>query len=158
MGESTSQIERDIAAERNELGRNLQLLEHKARSLTDWRTYYRNHPFAMMAVALGGGVLLGALTSGMAGGAPAASDFDDDSLFEPPEDSRLFESVRVCGIGRARPSSVRRHLGSHCGGAPGRGVGKGDSIRRARKCLGSASEFAAKHPEHRGVFSTGRSV
>jgi Protein of unknown function (DUF3618) len=36
MGESTSKIERDIAAERNELGRNLQLLETKARSLADW--------------------------------------------------------------------------------------------------------------------------
>jgi len=64
MGESTHQIERDIAAERNELGRNLQLLESKARSLADWRTYFRNHPFAMMAVALGGGVVLGALTTG----------------------------------------------------------------------------------------------
>src|SRR4029453_17528010 len=80
MGESTSQIERDIVAERNELGRNLQLLENKARSLTDWRTYFRNHPFAMMGVALGGGVLLGALTRNVA--TRQASDYDDD-LIEP---------------------------------------------------------------------------
>ena len=64
MGESTSKIERDIAAERNELGRNLQLLETKARSLADWRTHFRNHPFALMGVALGGGALLGLLTAG----------------------------------------------------------------------------------------------
>ena len=101
MGESTSQIERDIVAERNELGRNLQLLENKARSLADWRTYFRNHPFAMMGIALGGGVLLGALTKNFA----------------------------VCVVGGARQAPVRRHMGSHRRCAPRRGVGKGDRIR-----------------------------
>jgi len=88
MGESTSQIERDIAEERNELGRNLQLLEHKARSLADWRAYFRSHPFAMMGAALGGGLLLGALTGGI-----SRKEMSED-IEEPPEHPRRFDEPR----------------------------------------------------------------
>jgi hypothetical protein len=157
MGESTSKIELDIAAERNELGRNLQLLERKARSLTDWRTHYRNHPFAMMAVALGGGVLLGTLTSGMGGGAPATADLDDESLFEPPED-RGYSSPSAFAASAAR---ARRQFGDtwdHIADAL-LAVAAARAIQFvADKVPGFREEFAAKHPEHRGVFSTGRSV
>jgi hypothetical protein len=157
MGESTSKIELDIAAERNELGRNLQLLERKARSLTDWRTHYRNHPFAMMAVALGGGVLLGTLTTGMGGGAPAAADLDDESLFEPPED-RGYSSPSAFAASAAR---ARRQFGDtwdHIADAL-LAVAAARAIQFvADKVPGFREEFAAKHPEHRGVFSTGRSV
>lgn len=61
MGENTNQIEREIRAERLELGRNLTELEMKAKQLADWRTYYRNHPKLLLGIALGGGVMLGAL-------------------------------------------------------------------------------------------------
>jgi hypothetical protein len=155
MGESTSKIELDIAAERNELGRNIQLLEHKARSLTDWRTHYRNHPFAMMGIALGGGVLLGALTSG-AGGAAAARDFDEDQLLEPEEHGYSSPSAFALSAARAR-----RQLGDtwdHIAEAL-LAVAAAKAVQFvADKVPGFREEFAAKHPEHRGVFSTGRSV
>jgi hypothetical protein len=155
MGESTSKIELDIAAERNELGRNIQLLEHKARSLTDWRTHYRNHPFAMMGIALGGGVLLGVLTSG-AGGAAAARDFDEDQLLEPEE--RGYSSPSAFALSAAR---ARRQLGDtwdHIAEAL-LAVAAAKAVQFvADKVPGFREEFAAKHPEDRGVFSTSRSV
>lgn len=64
MGENASQIEREIIAERAELGRNLDVLETKARDFTDWRTHYRNHPGTFLGAAVGVGVVLGALSHG----------------------------------------------------------------------------------------------
>ena len=154
MGESTSQIERDIAAERNDLGRNLQLLEHKARSLTDWRMHFRKHPFALMAVALGGGALLGVLTNRLGG--PEPSEFEEDDYLEP-------ESARY-----SRPSAfaasalqARRQFGDtwdHIAEAL-LAVASAKAIQFvADKVPGFREEFAARHPEHRGGYSTGRGV
>ncbi len=64
MGEDTNEIERQIAAERSDLGRNLHELEHKAKALTDWRVHYRNHTGAALSVTFGVGLLIGMLTSG----------------------------------------------------------------------------------------------
>jgi len=152
MGESTSQIERDIVAERNELGRNLQLLENKARSLTDWRTYFRNHPFAMMGVALGGGVLLGALTRNVA--TRQASDYDDD-LIEPDDSHYAAPSPFASSAVR-----MRRQFGDtwdHIADAL-LAVASAKAIEFVgQKVPGFREQFASRHPEHRG-FSTGRNV
>ena len=64
MGETINEIERDLAAERVDLRRNLGELEIKARQLTDWRHYYRNHPAQLIGVALAGGVVLGVIAGG----------------------------------------------------------------------------------------------
>jgi hypothetical protein len=64
MGESTSEVERTIVAERRRLGRNLEELEGRARDLADWRTHYRNNPALLLTVALAGGLVLGAITAG----------------------------------------------------------------------------------------------
>jgi len=61
MGANTDQIEREIRAERDELGRNLEDLEFKAKELTDWKVHYRNHPGVFLGAAAGIGVLLGAV-------------------------------------------------------------------------------------------------
>jgi hypothetical protein len=62
MGESTREIERVIVAERHQLGRNLEELEGRAHELADWRTHYRNNPALLLSVALGAGLVLGAMT------------------------------------------------------------------------------------------------
>jgi hypothetical protein len=150
MGESTSQIERDIAAERKELGRNLQLLENKARSLADWRTYYRNHPFAMMALALGGGALLGALTNGV--GVSRREQYrgeglisDDDTRYSGP--SALSSST----------ANLRRQFGDtwdHIADAL-IGVAAAKAIEYVSELVpGFREQFAEKHPEHRAAFSS----
>lgn len=64
MGEDARQIERQIRAERDNLGRNLQELQRQTRDLTDWRTHYRNHSGAVLAAAFGGGLLAGVLSAG----------------------------------------------------------------------------------------------
>jgi hypothetical protein len=61
MGASTEQIEQEIRAERDDLGRNLEDLEFKAKELADWKVHFRNHPAAFLGAAAGFGVLLGAL-------------------------------------------------------------------------------------------------
>ena len=62
MGENTNQIEQEIRARREDLGRNLNELEDKARDLADWRTHYRNHSGAFLSVAFGAGVMLALAT------------------------------------------------------------------------------------------------
>jgi|KBSSwiStaDraftv2_1062776.scaffolds.fasta_scaffold07306_3 hypothetical protein len=152
MGESTSQIERDIAAERNELGRNLQLLENKARSLADWRTHFRNHPFAMVGLALGGGVLLGALTSGV-----AAGDQDEEFIDEQTEAEPRFSRPSALASSAAR---ARRQLGDtwdHIADAL-LAVASAKAIEFVgEKVPGFREQFSAKHPE-RGGYGAGRSV
>ena len=64
MGETINEIERELAAERIDLQRNLGELETKARQLTDWRHYYRNHPGQLIGVALASGVVLGVIAGG----------------------------------------------------------------------------------------------
>lgn len=61
MDTNTNQIEREIVAERHQLGRNLNELEIKAHELADWRTHYRRHPKVLLGLAIGGGLLAGAL-------------------------------------------------------------------------------------------------
>jgi hypothetical protein len=154
MGESTSQIERDIAAERNELGRNLQLLENKARSLADWRTYFRNHPFAMMGVVLGGGVLLGVLTRKVAL-REAESEYDDAHLIEPDDSHYGVPSPFASSAARAR-----RQFGDtwdHIADAL-LAVASTKAIEFVgQKVPGFREQFASRHPELRG-FSGGRNV
>ena len=64
MGETSSQIEAHIAAERARLGQNLEQIERKVRGAVDWRAQARNHPAAALALGFGVGILLG-LTPGL---------------------------------------------------------------------------------------------
>jgi len=59
VGENTNQIEDEIRARREDLGRNLDELEDKARELADWRTHYRKHPGWFIGAAFGAGVIAG---------------------------------------------------------------------------------------------------
>lgn len=95
MGENINEIEREIRAERHELGRNLRELEAKAQQLADWRTYYRNNPKLLLGIALSGGLVLGAMS------VRGQSSRDDDepremgaNLSRPPgRTSRQFDDT-----------------------------------------------------------------
>jgi hypothetical protein len=56
MDQTTEQIESQIHHKRRALRSNLQELEDKARSVTDWRQQVRANPAAMLAVAFVGGM------------------------------------------------------------------------------------------------------
>ncbi len=62
MGEKSNQIERQIDAERGELGQHLNELQSKVQEVTDWRAQFQKRPMVMMGVAVGGGLLLASMT------------------------------------------------------------------------------------------------
>jgi hypothetical protein len=58
MGETTEQIETHIETQQGDLRSNLEELEDKVKSVTDWRRQFRNNPGLMLGLAFGGGMLL----------------------------------------------------------------------------------------------------
>jgi hypothetical protein len=67
MGETTNQIEWEIAQKRSELSDNLIELKQKAKAAVDWRSQVEERPGTMLAVAFGGGIVLAALFSALRG-------------------------------------------------------------------------------------------
>lgn len=67
MGETTNQIEWEIAQKRNELGDNLVELKQRAKAAVDWRSQVEERPGTMLAVAFGGGIVLSALFGALRG-------------------------------------------------------------------------------------------
>jgi hypothetical protein len=61
MGQTSDQIETHIENKREDLKANLQELEGRVKSATDWRHYFHQNPGMMIAAAFGGGVLLAAM-------------------------------------------------------------------------------------------------
>ena len=64
MGQRTDQIENQIENKREDLKSNLQELESRVKTATDWRHYFAEHTGTMIAAAFGGGVLLAAMLGG----------------------------------------------------------------------------------------------
>ncbi len=62
MGEKSNQIERQIEAERGELGQNLHELQAKVEEVTDWRAQFEKRPMVIIGAAFGGGLLLASMT------------------------------------------------------------------------------------------------
>lgn len=91
MGENTNQIEREIVAERYQLGRNLNELEMKAQELGDWRTHYRKNPKLLLGIALGAGLVLGAMAR--RGRSSRTHDAIDTSARVPRPQSRTSRQI-----------------------------------------------------------------
>jgi hypothetical protein len=64
MGQTTDQIENQIENKREDLKSNLQELETRVKTATDWRNYFAEHTGTMIAAAFGGGVLLATMVGG----------------------------------------------------------------------------------------------
>jgi hypothetical protein len=71
MGETTNQIEWEIAQKRSELSDNLIELKQRAKAAVDWRAQVEERPGTMLAVAFAGGIVLSALFSALRGPAKA---------------------------------------------------------------------------------------
>jgi hypothetical protein len=67
MGETTNQIEWEIAQKRSELSDNLIELKQRAKAAVDWRSQVEERPGTMLAIAFGGGIVLSALFSALRG-------------------------------------------------------------------------------------------
>ena len=113
MGENTNQIERDLAAERHQLTRNVNELESKAQQLGDWRTHYRNNPTVLLGIALAGGLVLGAMAKR---GRPSRFSDAADTIARLPrpqsrlsrqlEDTWLSVSDALLGVATAKVMAV----------------------------------------------------
>jgi len=64
MNQTTHEIKSHIEETRNDLGDNLDELEQKVKSATDWKQHFRSKPMMMLGVAFGGGILLAATLAG----------------------------------------------------------------------------------------------
>lgn len=58
MAETTDQIATHLETKQDDLRANLEELEDKVKSVTDWRHQFRNNPALMLGLAFGGGLLL----------------------------------------------------------------------------------------------------
>ena len=67
MGETTNQIEWEIAQKRSELSDNLIELKKRAKAAVDWRSQVEERPGTMLAVAFAGGIILSALFGALRG-------------------------------------------------------------------------------------------
>lgn len=89
MTAQLDRLEREVLTERESLNANLHELEHRVRSAVDWRTQVDRHPWTMVAVAIGCGVVLSAIvggprrrvkaapTAGLPAGGPQVEDATD---------------------------------------------------------------------------------
>jgi len=64
MGQTTEQIAAHIEQTRDNLGSNLDELEHRVKSATDWHQHFRSNPLTLLGAAFGGGVMLAAMLGG----------------------------------------------------------------------------------------------
>jgi hypothetical protein len=64
MGQAPNQIEAHIENTRADLGSNLQELEQKVRSITDWKQHFQTNPMTMVGIAFAGGILLATTLGG----------------------------------------------------------------------------------------------
>jgi hypothetical protein len=82
MGETTNQIEWEIAQKRSELSDNLIELQQKAKAAVDWRSQVEKRPGTMLAVAFGGGIVLSALFTALRGPAKVYAERPSGSAGE----------------------------------------------------------------------------
>jgi len=61
MDERTGQIINDLLRERERLGDNIVELERKVKQKVSWRGYFAKKPWAVLALAAGGGFLVSRL-------------------------------------------------------------------------------------------------
>ena len=103
MGETTNQIEWEIAQKRSELSDNLIELKQRAKAAVDWRSQVEERPGTMLAVAFAGGIVLSALFSALRGPAkvyaqrPSGNAVEYDSPISktsPRSPSKLATSTR----------------------------------------------------------------
>jgi hypothetical protein len=118
MGEKSDQIERQIVAERGQLGRNLNELESKVQEITDWRAQFQKRPMLMIGLAAGGGLLLASITGKASRSRPRYLQSGTDDRYEHRRGTELqkskaletFDTIKGAMIGVAA-NTFRDFLG-----------------------------------------------
>jgi ElaB/YqjD/DUF883 family membrane-anchored ribosome-binding protein len=58
MGQTADEIKLEIEQARSRLGQNLNELEYRVKSETDWRVHYDRHPWMFLGAAFAGAMVL----------------------------------------------------------------------------------------------------
>jgi hypothetical protein len=58
MGQETDELKRRVDAARSRLHQDINNLEYRVKTETDWRVHYERRPWAFLGAAFGGGLLL----------------------------------------------------------------------------------------------------
>jgi hypothetical protein len=98
MGETTNQIEWEIAQKRSELSDNLIELKQRAKASVDWRSQVEERPGTMLAVAFTGGIILSALFSALRGPAKVYA--------QRPSGNAIESDGPISKTSARRPSSL----------------------------------------------------
>ncbi len=61
MSQTPDQIRLEVEQAQRRLTQDLNALEYRVKTVTDWRWQYRRHPWAVLGAAFGGAMLLGFL-------------------------------------------------------------------------------------------------
>lgn len=61
MDQRAAEIIKNLSDKRQRLADNMGELERRGKQASDWRSYFGRNPWAMVGVALGGGLLLSGL-------------------------------------------------------------------------------------------------
>jgi hypothetical protein len=83
VGQTTDQIEHQIENKREDLKSNLQELETRVKTATDWRHYFAEHTGTMIAAAFGGGVLLATMVRGRSNRPSVSQDIGSSEPARP---------------------------------------------------------------------------
>jgi len=97
VDEETSRIRQHIDAERQQLGRNLDEIEHRVKNATEFKTYFNRHTAWILGAAVAGGVLLSRAF-------PSSASSDDET---PDWDRNAGERSLTAPV-RSGPSHLGR--------------------------------------------------
>jgi hypothetical protein len=98
MGQTTHQIEAHIDSARENLGSNLNELERKVKSVTDWKQHFQTSPMTMLGLAFGGGILLATALGGRNRRGRGARDFSREATGPQPHsgtDHQKFKALET---------------------------------------------------------------
>ena len=59
MDQTPDQLRQEVEQARGRLGQDLNQLEYSVRTLTEWRTYFRRHPWAIVGTLFAVGLVTG---------------------------------------------------------------------------------------------------
>ena len=63
MADNADNLQNEFNQQREALGRNVQELQYRMKSMVNWRDQYRQHPWTGAGLAFAGGVLISAMAS-----------------------------------------------------------------------------------------------
>ena len=150
---TTDEIEAHLERKRSELRSNLEELEQRVKSVTDWRRQFRKNPAISLLLAFSGGFLIASMTGRSRARYEPRHDFAPEPRVsvEGRRSGQVWDSIQSALIGVAAAARVAETLAavgsrlkSHLFTDPERadGVqGEGD-YRAARRYRSAAERFA----------------